>query len=524
MSSRMPEAVGALRSPDVLAESAPVRSARWISGLRFAVAVAPLVVGLGLLYLWMGHTPQSYLPVQSDELSYWHQIVAFSHVGFGNGYYTYQEYTPAVPSAYGAWGPTLPVLYGSVLAVFGTSYSAVVWLNLAVFAVLVFGALSVARPDLRRTLLLGLTLITYTPLLMYVPSGMQEPLNLALAVVLAVLFLRLLTAQPGARRWPTVWLCLAIILASALRATWALLFLPAVLLAARGMGRRVLLKAAAAGSIATVALALLFPLWAAPAPYGYTYRIRHGATLADKFGLLAENIGRNVALYVDGDALAFRTTIVERFQLLAVLLAVAVVAVLALSRRKWRGTEAAAFGWSVGLALAGPLAFIVCFYDIGNGVRVLGAHTLFAAVLAGLWRRRWAIALPALLILTNIASAGWFHHDFVARNRINFNGDRATIEAMRASIAGELRFRPDVNRWCNTVLLSTDYGFFYQLVSVEPGIGLSVDLNHKFQGLVKSAYVLVSDANVALLPANLELLRRTPQGGLYRNLDSPCYA
>lgn len=476
-----------------------------------ALAAAPAVVSLLLMYHWLGHTPRAYLPIQSDEASYWHQIATFSKVGFGNGYYTYQEYTAPALSAYGAWGPTFPLLFGSLLAVLGVSYSAIVWLNLATFTALAFVALRMAGPD---RWLIGALLVTYTPLLLYLPSGMQEPLHLGLAVLLAVLFHRLLVADPESRRRPAIAVFAVIVFASLLRPTWALLLVPAALLATRGRG----FKPVVAALTAAVGLITLFPLWGAPFPYGNTFRIQQAASIEDKVRLLGENVGRNLTLLVQVRGSFFHAPIAEHYQLIVAIGAVLAVAVS--KRRLW------AASLTVALALIPTALFVILFYDINPGVRVLAVHTLFAGVFVCLQRPRWTRALPALLILTNLLTVPWFKHDFVLRTAINFGGNRSSIEAERASLARYLHYDSAADRWCNTILLADGRGFT-QTPAVPPGFGVSVDLNHRFPGPLRSAYVIATDVTLPMLPSggsHLVLVAATPQGGLYRNLDSPCFA
>lgn len=489
--------------------------------IDLGLAAAPAFVSLVLLHHWIGHSPRAYLPIQSDEVSYWHQIATFAKVGFGNGYYTYQEYTPPALCAYGAWGPAFPVLFGLLVAVFGVSYPVIVGLNLATFTGLAFATLRLARGSRARVVLVGAVLVTYTPLLLYLPSGMQEPLHLGLAALMAVAFHRLLVAEAGFRRRPAMAAFAVVVLASLLRPTWALLLVPAALLAVRGRGWKSVAGALAGGFAGAVGLSALFPVWAAPAPYGYTYQIRHGATLATKLSLFGENVWRNVTLYFKVHESVLQNTVTQRGHLIGILLAALVVAVVATVRREWRGHVAFA-AWTVVLALLPSLLFIIFFYDIGNGTRVLAAHTLFAGVFVCLLRPRWALTVPAVLIVTNLMTAPWFQHDFVLRNSINFAPQRSSIEANRAALAPYLHYQPDANRWCNTVLLADDHGFA-QMAAVPIGFGVGVDLNHRFQGPLRSAYVLATDKTVPQLPGRLVLMTKTPEDGLYRNLDSPCF-
>jgi hypothetical protein len=104
---------------------------------------------------------------------------------------------------------------------------------------------------------------------------------------------------------------------------------------------------------------------------------------------------------------------------------------------------------------------------------------------------------------------------------VNFAHQRTAFDGNRAALAQYLHYRPGADRWCNTVLLADDHGFALT-AAVPAGFGVGVDLNHRFQGPLRSAYVLATERTVPELPARLVLIGRVAEDGLYRNLDSPC--
>ena len=480
-------------------------------GLRALAACGPMVVSFALLHLWLGKSIVDYLPVQSDDLSYWHQASSFAEVGFGNGYYTYEELPAALPSAYGAWGPMFPLLYGALLFLIGTvTPTSVVLLILVLFGALVFGALLTARPTVRQTVVVGLVLASYPPLLVYLPGGMQEPLHHAFAVLIAAAFLRLLNGH----RHAFALLCGILVSASLFRPTWSFLLLPATVLAVRGRPRVAALKALAAACSAVAALSALFPLWAAPYPYGVSYRATHADGWHHKAAVLFHNVKHNAHLLVQPGEWVLRIGPPQFFALVLV----GLMALFLLWRKR------SALTGVVLLALALPAAFVVLVYGVDNSTRTLSPHLLFAAVLVCLSVDVVPVAIGFLAL--NLVMGMLVKPDFLLYNRPNYTASRASVDEVRPILAEHLKYRPGADPWCNTLLDSARVPFQYQLAAVPAGFGISVDIDHSLTGPVKSAYVLAKAPAADWLRSygtNLERLVDTAQGTLYRNAGSPCF-
>jgi hypothetical protein len=508
-----------------VAEPAKLRPLRRELPLYCLIAALPPVLGLAVLHVWLHKGLSNYMPVLSDDLYYWHQIVSFSKVGFGNGYYTYQELMAPGITPYGFWGPMLPMLYGTAVAVVGVSYTVVVKLNMVVLAAAIVAALVITRPSRTRLLLVGLVLATATPTLFYLLGGMQETVHFAFAVLFAALFHRLLQTPAGRRAWPAAWLVTVIGFAALLRATWALLLVPAAL--ALGWGnRRRMLGGVTVALVGAGALGLLFPLWSAPFPYDNLDRIRVAPGLGAKLTLLLGNMQTNVGILGTIATRYYQTSVVQRLEAVAILVLAVGLLIRAIRRRD---QDSAALATVAGLAVLLPFVLVFALYDLGAGTRMIATNLLFVAVLAALSARvRVECALPLLLVVTNLATLSCFHNDVVTSVRYNYalGANPRTVAGFRAELAGHLTYQPGADRWCNTVLVANSNPFAYPVLAVPPGIGISVDLNQEFAGPLRSGYVLTTDAIRPKLPgggAQLILLTNTSQGALYRNPASPCY-
>src|SRR5262249_13863578 len=110
-------------------------------------------------------------------------------------------------SPFGAHGPAYPALYGSLplseveAHAFFLALAGAAWFFLA-------------RPSPPVATLAGLLLATFWPLWLFLPSAMQEPLHVAFAMLLAGL-------SPKRAAF-----AVAVLVASLLRASWALVLVP----------------------------------------------------------------------------------------------------------------------------------------------------------------------------------------------------------------------------------------------------------------------------------------------------------
>ena len=163
------------------------------------------------------------LPLINDEVAYWNQIATFEATGFSGGYITVDERPSRLTwSHFGPHGPAFPVAYGLAARVLGWNYS-----SGPVFGALAFIAaatlwLLLTRPPLLVTALL---FASFWPVVLALPTTMQEPLHFAIGCVLAPLLLRLLKDDDPRPR--TLIACaLVLCLASLVRPVWALLAIP----------------------------------------------------------------------------------------------------------------------------------------------------------------------------------------------------------------------------------------------------------------------------------------------------------
>ena len=479
------------------------------------VAILPVAFSLLLLRWWLDASLFDYVPVLSDEVSYWHQANSFARVGFAHGYYTYQEVPPLVGAA-GPWGPAVSALTGSIMLVTGLTgkLAALPVIMIGAFVALTAAGLAMARRSAAGLLGAGVLLVTFGPLILYLGTGMQEPLHLGLGVLLAALFHRQIE-EPDPRL--AVLTVAMIVAGSLLRPLWAVLLLPALLLHWHDTTRqRILAVAASVGSAGL--LFAVFGAWSArfEGPFGYAV---FGTPLKDMGGVLRANLERNIEwLFKVDEGVIYKTLIWQHYAVL--LIAAGLTIVIVRNRLKNEDRVVALVAW---IAIVPWFGMVMIAYDINPGARVLAPGLLFIAMLAVFRGGRWA-AVPILIVVINIATWSGFQRDFELIIAHNYSEGEGSISQMRRTLAPHLQYDWGADPWCNTVLLSTQYGFFFEMSAIDPGIGVSLDLSHQFAAdRIRSKYVIATEYALFLPSESLvKIVETPPRGALYLNLDSDC--
>ena len=482
------------------------RHAWWRCALA---ALLPAAIVLGLVAVLFRAGPLQFLPIWNDEVIYWNEAAVFAEAGFEGGYVTvHEEVAPAAFSRFGPHGPAFAVFHGSIARVVGWEAPTALFINLAVVSVAAFAWMrgSVAGTSPAALLLLA----GFWPLLLYLPTQMQEPTHFAIAFLFALAIAR----QWDAPRIPTDLLTAVLLTAAALlKPSWALLLLP--------LGWRRARRAGPAGLVVLVLLTLVVSA-AAFRVFGTLASPSRNAVPA-LISALREAPSRVPALVLNSAARNLRawftigedqpSEVVFRY-FTALLVAVLFVRCTLTRPRAPVHSDAleAAF-----LTVAPVLAITLLIGDVESwrDFRVIAPHVLVALLLLVAYTRweRWLWAGTLVL-------APLYYQQFVEFHEERFTSDAAPIAAMRNATAGVIRFRPGAPPWTNTVAVSAEL-LRFPLLGLPRGIGVSyvVDwLDHASD--VRSAYVLLhpADRQEADMVVRLEPMVETPLGMLYRNV------
>jgi hypothetical protein len=481
------------------------RPAWWRSALA---ALLPAGIVLVLIAVLFRSAPQHFLPVWSDEVVYWNEAAVFAEAGFDGGYVTvHEEVAAATFSRFGPHGPVFAVFHGSLARIVGWQPPTAFFINLVVVSLAAFAwvrgtAAGTSPPAL-------LLLAGFWPLLLYLPTQMQEPTHFALAFLFALAIARD-RDRAGARTY--TWTALLLVAAALLRPSWALLILPLGWRHARRAGPRGIGVLLFATLLASAAAFALFGTLASPSP-----NTVHAVTEA-----LTEEPARVPAMVIGSTVRNLEAwfgfgedkppEVVFRY------FTALLIGILLVRCTVWRpDASAAADALEAALLAVAPVfAFTVLIGDVESwrDFRLIAPHVLVALLLL-VSHTRWERWLWAgTLVLLPL-----YYRQFIEFHEGRFTGDRDAIAAMREATATVIPFVPDASPWSNTVAVSADL-LQFPLLGVPRGIGISYVadwLNHTSD--VRSAYVLLhpADRMEAEKVVKLEPLVETPLGTLYRN-------
>jgi hypothetical protein len=508
-----------------------VRDKVWITGL----AALPAVETSLLLYGFFRRTLLDHIPgVINDAIDYWLEARAFAYAGLRGGYFTIDERpAPASFSHFGSHGPFFPILHGTLGRVFGWHTYSIPLFHLGfVTAALLLFARHVSL-DRRGRALTALSLATFWPLLLFLPTSLQEGLHLAVAVFVATAFRSLLDGGDISRAMRAS-LLVTLSMATLMRPSWGLLLAPAFVLLLGAADWRKQVVAALAGLGLWAALIAAFASVAAPFGREEFFFVRV-ARLEEGVSALLAHAATNASRFTGaGSALEVRS----RFLVLGLALSTGALAWRAHPRR-----ELAFHAYNLGsIFLVTLFAYV---FGAWGDYRVFGAHLLLTTLLLASSRAAVALGLAAVALLVQLGSVGPFIQTFRELDP-SYRYNRAHIKAFRAAARGVLVFDARQDAWCNT-LVSVNPPYFYRhMVGLPPGMGVTMlfGSGEAPRPPLRSRYVLLDPdpdrwsmgtptvtridpehVHVGVgdwLALDLKPLAPTPVGELYQNLDARC--
>lgn len=502
-----------------------VSARRWL--LTLLVAFMPAIVSC-LLVTAQGRSLTDFIPHWSDEVANWHQILTFKEVGFNGGYYTINELAPAADfTHYYTYGPWYPALYAFMARVIGWGFTSILVINglLVGLALAVF--CRVARLDERQMAVTALMLGTFWGLLLYFFTGMQEAFQQTLAILLAAVFV-LALRQREQLDWRYRLLGFALVAFAALmRLSWAILFLPFLLLTSRGGLARWLLWAAVS-LFATGAIMLLASFTGAPGNNSIfdmiaAFQVSIGAGLDYFVRYFGRNLARFLFLPKTG------TDVLQTYQVVIFILGLMVVVGVLITRQRKRRSDAALAEAAFHLFnIGGTLTAACALYLIGTGgdYRLLATHLMLSLLLLITFKRY----RPALLLVaTNVLFLPIFWSDFRTVVTDKYTPDHSAYITFKATADAYLTYDAQApSAWCNTLLFHVSDYDRPMLTGVPAGIGLSFfkDPNNPMLSF-KSRYLLLSAENYRLIAQRpdapqLEWLADVPTARLYVNRSADC--
>jgi hypothetical protein len=493
--------------------------------LAALVSLLPALLTLLLVTFLLHASVSDFRPLWPDEIHYWHETSSFAHTGFGNGYYSVHEIPPPLAfTRYGPHGPAFPMLIGTIGAIFGWSP----WSAPLVNAVLITIALAVCfyafRFSLKQLLLAALLVATFWPMLLYIPTNMQESLHQAAAIVLSGIFavlVRKRSAVPARFFYGSL---VFILLLSIVRSTWSFLLIPFFLLRLErfsiGSVARALASAVVLIMLEFVALSRL----ASPNPNFITVAAQVAGTSRSEAVSMFLHHGMENATKLLRFSYGSSMQSLLWLQVVTMLVLMAGYAIWRRRRRSGEFNEGKVLSREgaqilVHLSNIGLLViFVILFYDVGDwrDYRLYAPHLLLSLLLlVELGSERFLYPFIAV----SMVFAGAFVKSYRTVHQEHF-----IVIASSPLLRTSLEYDPAGGGWCNTLLVDLP-NYNRQLLDVPPGIGISMIMYpESVHPPIHSRYLLLSDETYRKLADSLHLepVATLPKGVLYRNLRSEC--
>jgi hypothetical protein len=498
------------------------------------VILAPAFITSLLVRLYFGASLYDFFPgASNDEMDYWYETFTFSKVGFKGGYQTFEEH-PALAkfSHFESHGPMYPMVYGTLARIFGWHTHSAPLFNLAFVTLAVLIFIYVVKPNRKQLVMLGLVLVTFWPLLLFLPTNMQEALHQAIAIILAAMFYRLISSKDQVSFKFKYLFFFLILFASLFRPTWSFLFIPFFVLFYKDKSIRNLSYGILKGTLWIIISFLVSFYWNAPYPNEFLTRVAQLLTASIPNGIhfflvhAKSNLIRLASLH-KVNALE----ILQKYQILYLLLLYTIVGIylwICELRKKELG-RLPETKWEILFQLYNLgiiLIAVVLFYDVSElrDYRVCAPYLLVTLLLlVALDKKSW---LVGLIIFSNLIFISFFQKTYKERLLNNFIYDRQSVVSFQKSVKDLIVYKENSNPWCNTLLsFILPEPLPYQYAGLPPGLGVSyVYFPKQLQTPIKSKYLLLDTNGYGFLngKTNIKLLGKTPLGNLFLNLDSEC--
>lgn len=465
--------------------------------LAAAVALTPAAETLLLLFVTLRTSLTAFKPYWSDEIAYWRETQTFLAVGFRGGHYTLNELLPSLGLRVGGThGPFYPIFVSTFGRVLGWKPYTPVIVNLFAASVLLFVAFLLLDLGRAQLLAMWVSLLSFWPLLLYMPTAMQTAVHVSLGILMAALVSR---STKGPLRGSAFWAAFsAISIASLVMPYWSVLFVPLFLASSNRW-----VKIALPVSLAVFFFTLAWVTWAP-----FSGQFVQG--LADTARTSLSRAANSLASHSWDSLLTILA--LRRENPLQVLLRYQVLLALAFAiyyvrvGRRW----ASRILWPILLILLLEVALL----DVGDwrDFRVLAPF--FAYALA-IFIKEEAYVFVSINAAAGLALVFAFMPTFT-----DFAAPHFTITATQPEVLPAMpTYQEGGDPWSNTV--AADYeNYTQQLLPVPGGIGITL-LFPRGDEVSRSRYVLVTDAHAGQIQSRLRLkqiVRVSGTSALYENL------
>lgn len=501
--------------------------------LYFLVLVAPIIAAVLSVKLILGQPLASFIPFESDEVTYWHEVATFMKAGLNSGYYGFNEYVSKLPFChYGPHGPFYAMFYGIPAKIIGwwQEYSAPYYhLGFYVFSLAIF--LYVVKPNVKKAALLLTYISTCHFMILMCTSNMMESLHYSFAIVAAAVLYKLLKKRSKVSKKFRAIVFIFILVISIMRYAWALLIFPFLFLQHRRITTKKLLIDIALTVAFTFAVYIVSTLITSPVPFNFLQELTTevGSSFFGAVQLtLMHSFNNFRGLFHPEEVPLIIGFNVQYFVVMIALIVVNIKfykEIFRLRKSFWRKilklSKENLEDPVLLFTLLPILLLAVFFYVPGwSHYRLVSPFFLLCALLIIVLGRR---KLTITIIAINLALIPAYIDAFKKVRYFNYIGNMiANGKQVREFTAQLMVFRPEQGPWCNTVITrKTPAWNMY----IPAGFGIS-----RFEAFennpkpLKSKFVVLTEDSVPSYTKilNLHYLALAPMGYIFVNLDADC--
>jgi hypothetical protein len=493
--------------------------------LNFIIAFLPVGIVCFYIYFVLDADLSDYGPYSfwNDEASYWVWLRSFSYVGLNSGNNAPNELLASLEiSRYGEASPYYIYVYGLLAQAVGWYPFIPVLINFILLFLSILLFVHLINLDIWQVIFVGLAVNLTWPVLLFLPITAHETLNQSIGIVLAIVFIKLLTRREAVPTSLKVVFVLFVYFATLVRLSWGLLLIPVLFYSLNGSFQKRGILSVLLGfglfASAVVLMGILLP----PINNSILETLRDGP--GKSLLIIFEKLYPQIALMLESG---------WRNPNISIMFQMALVigwsgAYLFRSVRARISFESIAGGFAAfhfynvtSLLFAG-----LTFYLIGGFYRTFAPAMLIVFLLL-VYRRNYR-QLSALLVVNVIFFSSYVNLNDYGDLRIiqmDYTSKIPQATQIQAEIKKYVVYDSEAeNPWCNTLLIPLRF-YDSRLTLLPPGIGVSYILRPlTFQLPIKSRYVLFDAATYETYrdQANLDLLTSLPIGDLYKNLDANC--
>jgi hypothetical protein len=500
--------------------------------LILVMALLPSLITAIVIPIQTGSPVTDFFPVSpTDQNEYWHQIATFQLAGFNGGYYTHLEKPAQISeSRFGVHGPFYILVFGLLSHITGWTYATPVFYNIVIIAIGFILFAWLAKLNNKQIILAGLAMGFFPPVLIYLPSAMQESTHQMIAMVFAVIFGVALTQQEKTQRWVKLAAVVFTLAVSLSRPSWTLLLFP---LFGLFLPKNLKNQLIGIGLSIMCILAVVIMLGLFITPGNNTIEsLLDQFSISPRIGLsfLFRTVKDNLDLFLNSSGLPQLFFRIEYMIILVVSMVASTYYWMIKSRKTSHKKSTNAVAW---LSLVLFLIFFpiilwsFTLYFLKNDIRFIAPYVLLAIFLLLYYKKeKYVIAFILVNLLVFPAVVQQFSNPISS----NFIYSKAQIEETKKVFVKNIQFQPDqTNSWCNTILLPVTL-YDYRVALIPPGIGISYVLDNngidKVPFPAKSKYLILTPQQIKEIGQknmnDLDILAEFTDGILYLNKSTNC--